>query len=201
MEYKIAKTEEVNPKINSPEWEKAEQGYVTIEPWEGFSVSPKTTFKLLRGPEGLSVLMHTDEKNLRAEVTEENGDIYCDSCMEFFIKPSPWDVNYINFEINPKGVMHIGIGKDRYGRELIDEPRSTFNVESIANDGDWTLKYYIPDSFLLKYFKILSPVFRANFYKCGEKTDHDHYAVWSPVETPKPDYHVADFFGIFRIED
>ena len=201
MEYKIVKTEEINPKINSPEWEKAELGNVTIEPWEGFSPSPKTTFKLLRGPEGLSVLMHTDEKNLRAEVTKENGEICYDSCMEFFIKPSPWDVNYMNFEINPKGVMHIGLGKDRYGRKLIDEPRSTFMVESIANDGDWTLKYYIPDSFLLKYFENLSPVFRANFYKCGEETGHSHYAVWSPVETPEPDYHVADFFGTLRIED
>lgn len=203
MEYRVAKTEVINPGISSPEWDKADVGHIETEPWEGFSPAPETTFKLLRGPEGLSVLMHTDEKNLRAEVTKENGEICDDSCMEFFFKPSPWSVNFMNFEVNPNGVMHIGIGKDRYGRTLIDEPRSTFSVETIPNDGDWTLKYYIPDSFLQKYFNEetvktrgnSSHVTRANFYKCGEQTGHSHFAVWSNIETEGPDFHVPDFFG------
>ena len=198
MEYKVAKTNVINPDINSPEREKAELGEIKTEPWKGFSPAPNTTFKLLRGPEGISVLFHTDEKNLRAEETKENGEICCDSCMEFFFKPSPWDVNYINFEINPKCVMHIGIGSGRHNRKLIDEPRSTFCAESIANDGDWTLKLYIPDSFILKYFDKIADVCFANFFKCGDETGHEHYAVWSKVETSKPDYHVPDFFGKIR---
>ena len=92
MEYRVAKTEVINPDINSKEWDKADVGYVACIPWENFSVPPKMTFKLLRGPEGLSVLMHTDEKDLRAEETEENGQICNDSCMEFFFKPDPWDI-------------------------------------------------------------------------------------------------------------
>ncbi|MBP3337301.1 MAG: hypothetical protein J6L59_02715 [Clostridia bacterium] len=200
MEYRVAKTEVVNPDINSKEWDKADVGHIACVPWEGYCEPPKTTFKLLRGPKGISVLMHTDEKDLRAEVTKENGEICDDSCMEFFFKPDPWDVNYLNFEINPKGVMHLGLGKDRYGRTLIDEPRSTFSIETIPNDGDWTLKYYIPDSFLLKYFKKLHNVCRANFYKCGEETGHSHYATWAMVESEEPDYHVADFFEKLRIE-
>lgn len=195
MRYTAAKTNEINPGINSKEWDKALVGYINIEQWSGFSPVPDTQFRILRGPEGISVLFHTNEKNLRAECTEENGLVCKDSCMEFFFKPDPWNLNYINFEFNPAGIAHIGLGKDRYGRMLIDEDRSVFSIVSVANDGDWTLKFYIPDSFLKKYFHNIAPVCKGNFYKCGDETDHQHYGMWSPVETIRPDFHVPDFFG------
>ncbi len=204
MEYIVEKTNVINPDINSPEWEKAKLGHVDKERWEkGLCKSPDTTFKLLRGPEGISVLMHTNESNLRAEIDEENGEICCDSCMEFFIKPSPWDARYINFEVNPKGVMHVGIGSGRFDRTLIFEDRATFDVVSIAKDGDWTLKYYIPDSFIKEWYPDLERlsrgnscnIVRANFYKCGGDTDHPHLAMWSEIETENSDFHVPDFFG------
>ena len=98
MEYKVAKTNEINPSVNSPEWDKAEWGYVDKERWtDGLVPAPKTTFKLLRGPEGISVLMHTDEKNLRSEEKEQNSEICLDSCMEFFLKASPWDFHFFLF--------------------------------------------------------------------------------------------------------
>lgn len=199
MRYKAGKTEIINPDINSSEWEKAEWAELTDTGWVEVKEPIETKFKMLRGPEGISVMMHTTEKNLRAEITEENGHVCFDSCMEFFFKPDPWNINYINFEINPKCVAHIGLGKDRYDRELIEEDRATFSIESIPNDGDWTLKYYIPDSFLHKYFENINPVCRANVYKCADKTDHKHYTVWAPVEVPRPDYHVPDFFGFIEL--
>lgn len=205
MEYVVAKTDVVNPDINSAEWKKAHTGIIDKEPWPqlGLSKAPKTTFKLLRGPEGISVLMHTDEKNLRSEVKQENGMICQDSCMEFFFKPSPWDVRYLNFELNPEGVMHLGIGAGRFDRILVDKDRKHFSIESVANDGDWTLKYYIPFSFIKEMYPDLealsqgntSFVARANFYKCGENTDYPHLAAWSDIKTEKGDFHVPDFFG------
>ncbi len=204
MEYKVAKTNEINPALNSPEWDKAEWGYVDKERWtDGLVPAPKTRFKLLRGPEGISVLMHTDEKNLRSEEKEQNSEICLDSCMEFFLKASPWDERYLNFEINPDGILHLGLGANRFDRALLDEDRATFDIVSVANDGDWTLKYYIPDSFIKKCYPNLeelssgnsSSVMKANFYKCGELTDHPHLAMWSEVEVEIGDFHVPDFFG------
>ena len=37
-------------------------------------------------------------------------------------------------------------------------------------------------------------VIRGNFYKCGDKTDVPHYGSYSPVGTPKPDFHRPEFF-------
>ena len=201
MIYRVANIKEKSPTVDDTIWEKTELGLIECQPWNGFCPAPHTTFRVLRYADGFSILMHSEEKNLRAEETEENGEVCEDSCMEVFIKPDLHDVNYINFEINPKGVLHLGLGKDRYGRLHLEDPRDIFHIETRAKDGDWTLKFDIPDTFLLRYFKQVSPVFRGNFYKCGDLTDHPHYATWSPVYTSEPDYHLADFFGLLIVED
>ena len=202
MRYLVAGTNIVNPSIDSGEWERAEIGYVDKEPWtKGLYPSPKTTFKLLRGPEGLSVLMCSAEINLRAQESE-NGEVCNDSCMEFFYKPSPWDTRYFNFEVNPKGVMHLGLGADRFERVMISE-RKIFDIATQINERGWMVKFYIPDSFIRELFpdedRLSSGneacVARANFYKCGDKTERPHYAAWSDIETELDDFHVPDFFG------
>lgn len=198
MRYKATKTDIVNPKINSSEWDKAEWGKIAIERWETPAKAPDTEFKILRGPEGISVLIHTNETELRAENTEENSRVCDDSCMEFFFKPDPWSTKYFNFEINPKGVMHLGFGDGRHGRVFVEE-REVFDIETIPDEGDWTLKFYIPDSFLLKYVEHIGTVCKGNFYKCGELTGHSHYAVWNEVEVLEPDYHLPDFFGFIEL--
>lgn len=203
MRYYVSKTEVINPQLDSQEWENAEIGCVDKEPWtEGLYPSPKTIFKLLRGPEGLSVLMYSEETNLRMKECE-NGEVCNDSCVEFFYKPSPWDTRYFNFEVNPNGIMHLGIGADRFQRVMITE-RKQLDIATKIDEFGWMVKYYIPDSFIMEWFpdeeKLSSGnksyVARANFYKCGDKTDKPHYAMWSNIETELDDFHVPDFFGI-----
>ena len=204
MRYIVEKTNEINPGVDSKEWDKANLGYVDKNRWtDGLYKSPETTFKLLRGPEGLSVLMHTNEEILRSEIKEENGMVCTDSCMEFFYKPSPWDPRYFNFEMNPDGVMFISIGTHRYDRTLIFEDRKTFDIVTNAKNGDWTIKYYIPDNFVNQWFSDLpkmtngnsSNIARGNFYKCGEQTVKPHLASWAEVEVEIGDFHTPDFFG------
>lgn len=210
MKYLVKKTDVINPGIDSEEWNRAELGYINKEPWlDKFTKAPDTTFKMLKGPEGLSILMRTNETHLRQEVCEDGGPICTDSCMEFFYKPSPWDLRYLNFEINPKGFLHLGLRMDRHNKDSIHEDKSTFDIVSQAKEGDWTLKFYIPDSFIEKTYPDLckqsggnsSKTARGNFYKCGDKTDHMHYASWSEIITEKPDFHVPDFFGRFVFEE
>lgn len=198
MRYIAIKTDEIDPDIGSCEWERAKVGYIAVNRWKEYSVAPVTSFRMLSGAEGISVLIHSEEEHLRCECDTENGDIYKDSCMEFFLKPDAHDTRYLNFEFNPKGKLHLAIGDGRHGRGMIDVDRSIFNITSVANEGDWTLKFYIPYSFLSKYFEKVSPVCKGNFYKCGDWTDHTHFGAWSEVETEAPDFHVPDFFG--RIE-
>jgi hypothetical protein len=41
---------------------------------------------------------------------------------------------------------------------------------------------------------------KANFYKCGDETEFEHYGAWSPVDLPTPDFHVPRFFGDIHFE-
>ena len=208
MRYYVEKTTVVDPSLDSREWERAEVGAVDKNPWkrEGLFPAPKTEFQLLRGPEGLSVRMHSAETQLRMEEAE-NGGVCRDSCMEFFYKPSPWDTRYLNFEINPKGVMHLGIGDGRFDRVLLWE-REKLSIQAQADENGWTVKFYIPDSWLAECYPKLaelsrgntSPVARANFYKCGELTAQPHLAAWSPIAAKGSDFHVPDFFGTLVLE-
>lgn len=198
MRYKTVKTDIIDPCIHSSEWERAEIGEIKIRNWDVDYIAPETYFKVLCGPEGLSVYFHTKETNLRAECKEENGRVCDDSCVEFFFKPDPWDTRYMNFEINPKGVMYLGIGSGRDDNEKLYVDRTQFSIETIPNEGDWSTKIYIPYSFLSNYFKSISKVCKANFYKCGELTSKPHYASWSPISVPQPDFHTPDFFGFLE---
>ena len=35
---------------------------------------------------------------------------------------------------------------------------------------------------------------KTNFYKCGEKTEYIHFALWNGPFTEKPDFHRPEFF-------
>ncbi|MBE7065166.1 MAG: hypothetical protein E7384_05075 [Ruminococcaceae bacterium] len=187
--------------VNSDVWDSVEQGTVACETWKGFAKAPKTDFRIIRVDGGFFVKLHTEECDLRAEVTVQNGDIYQDSCMELFLSPDSADGRYLNFEFNPKGILHLGIGEGRPDRLLIDATREIFKIESVANDGDWSLLFYIPDEFLLKYFAEISNRMMGNFYKCGELTGHSHFSSWAPIDTDRPDFHRPEFFGSLVVSE
>lgn len=41
---------------------------------------------------------------------------------------------------------------------------------------------------------------RGNLYKCGDGLEQPHYLSWSAIDTPKPDFHVPEFFGIIDFQ-
>jgi hypothetical protein len=63
----------------------------------------------------------------------------------------------------------------------------------------WTVEYRLPFGMLSRYRTIVRPapgaVWRANFYKCGDKTSHPHWLAWAPVRSARPDFHVPGSFG------
>ena len=81
MRYIVQKTDITDPHAYSSEWEKANTGYVSVQNWSGYSAAPETIFKMLRGPEGISILMHTKETNhphyaVWSPVEVENPDFH-----------------------------------------------------------------------------------------------------------------------------
>ncbi|MDR2258013.1 MAG: carbohydrate-binding family 9-like protein [Treponema sp.] len=171
-------------------------------PPAGNDYRPVTTARMAADDAALYVYMKTSETGLRAEERGFSGQVYTDSCMELFLMPDPaHSSRYLNWEFNPRGAMYLSLGTSRHDRENIrvEKYLDFFQVKTEVQSGGWGLEYGIPVDFLRRYFPALKwlsgHVMRGNFYKCGDKTDHPHYACWSPIDLPRPDFHCPLFFG------
>ena len=188
--------------VNDERWEQAEAVRLDFK-WNDYFPSPYVTeAKAVHCAHGITVLLTTTEWPVRASVTEMNGMVCKDSCMEFFFIPNTEDGKYMNFEINPIGVLHLGYGEGRHGRELLEFESKGVRLNTLVTPGEgWRAMIHIPYSFLNEYYSSCDKKMRANFYKCGDETVEKHFSVWNPVELPKPDYHRPEFFGSLVLSD
>lgn len=181
-------------------------GWDTIEPlradcvlWEP-DCGVRMEQKLCYDDTALYVFQRAWESDIRAECSAPLSPVHEDSCMEFFFSLTD-DGRYVNFEINPNACMELGFGPNRRERVRLchKSERETFRPVCTRTPDGWTAEYRIPLSFLrILYpeFSLRSGVsFRANCYKCGDKTVHPHFLAWNAVETAAPDFHRPEFFG------
>jgi hypothetical protein len=178
---------------------------IKILNWKDFGYLPKVNFRIGHSENEIWLKYYVNEKNLRAIETKTNGNIYKDSCVEFFI--SPGEENYYNFEFSCIGTTHLAWGPGRHNRKFVD-PVIIKKLEIESSLGDqpfgektgnfnWELMIRIPlECFAfsnLSTFKGLKA--KANFFKCGDETLEPHFVTWNPVKTTSPDYHRPEFFG------
>lgn len=172
---------------------------ITDYPWGG-GYFPDARFCVEWDEGGLWVTMCAKEPVISAHETRIGGDVCKDSCLEFFVNPCPEkQENYINFEINPRGTMHIGVGKDRYGRKVLTELPEDIELSIAKRVDDWWAVRYRVTNRLIEELTGFGPEkkMRANFYKCGGKVPH--YGTWSPVVSVKPDFHRPECFGYLEL--
>ena len=184
---------------------------IDLFPWGG-EYRPLAQFSLAYTDDALLLALRAWEppQNLRSEACGIARDVWHDSCLECFLMPQPEnDGRYINFECNPAGAMYLGVGSGRADNVfLADAELSCFQivpfcVEAAGGQVLWGVTARVELSFLRCFFPTLSLSkgikMRANFYKCGEKTIAPHYACWSPVDAPAPDFHTPDCFGLLTL--
>ena len=170
---------------------------------EAFPYAPLCGGRVARTRDALVVDFRVSGLDLRAQNTEDNGRQWEDSCVEVFIQ-DPDGAPYYNFEINALGKVLACKGPERHNRT----PRPAEEMEQILrftqmeggpleHEGihTWRVGVIIPFYLIGIDPENLPRSIRANFYKCGDKTAHPHFLSWSPVETPKPDFHRPEFFG------
>lgn len=148
----------------------------------------------------LHVRQRAWEADIRAVCTEPLSQVCEDSCMEFFFAFGE-DGRYFNFECNPNGCVYLGFGGRREDRVrlIVKDPVSRFQIQTARTADGWALEYRLPLAFLRNFYPELCFAdglrFRANCYKCGDKTRRAHYLAWNPVLTDAPDFHRPEYFG------
>lgn len=146
---------------------------------------------------GLWVTLCAREERISAHETQFGGPVCVDSCLEFFLNPCPAAQDkYVNVEVNARGTMHIGVGKERGDRRVLQEMPEDMRLSVSGHmDGWWAVRYYLS-------WKLLEELtgapheaeMRGNFYTCDESI-HPHFGCWSPVLAPAPDFHRPEYFG------
>ena len=138
----------------------------------------------------------------RAEVTEDNGRSWEDSCVEVFLQDPAGSGDYFNFETTSRGFMLAARGKDREHRqtlpaEVIGKIRRTkITASVVGNLVCWGMSIEIPaEIFGIPSFDGIR--LRGNLYKCADKANAPHYLSAFPIETERPDFHRPEFFQEF----
>lgn len=174
--------------------------------WAEFPYKPEVKFKIAHCQDQILLKYYVSEKSIRAKETRFNGDVYKDSCVEFFVS-TDGKKTYYNFEFNCIGVVHVGYGPARSNRALTDpEILKLIKVKSSLGDqpfeektGDfqWEMMIVIPKVCLThdKDIVLKGLSANANFYKCGDETSPPHFVTWNPIGTESPDYHQPEYFG------
>ena len=216
MQYVIKHTE-TPPKLkcdwNSARWRDAEILEISHFRPESSAHRPRAQAKLLYDDEGIYGIFSVRDKYVRCVHTEFQQYVCEDSCVEFFVEPKGAP-GYFNFEFNCGGTLLSRLNVVRPGspdakeknRELQEEDRKQIQIccslpavvePEITEDTDWVLEFFIPFAVLEKYAgplgDIRGQVWRSNFYKCGDKTSHPHWASWSPVD--EMSFHLPRCFG------
>ena len=177
--------------------------------WDKTGYAPVSMGQVAYTDQGLYVKLTSYETEITGRYEILNEPVYTDSCLEFFLNPSPEnDKRYMNFETNCLGTLLLGIGVHGDERRAINvdfkktlQMTSSVTKDSISNYHDicWWVRYFIPFEFLETYFGKLTITsgkkIAANMFKCGDETKYEHYLSWNKVEGSTPNFHQSQYFG------
>jgi hypothetical protein len=179
--------------------------------WKEFPYHPAVSVQIAFNEEELFLQYKVSEQAVKAEITENNGRVWTDSCVEFFLSPEGND-EYYNLEMNCIGTALLGFRKK--GEPAIhatEEQISTIRrISTLGNSPfperkeltEWQITIAIPwEVYFNHSLKPLSgKKMRGNFYKCGDDLSVAHFVSWTKIKTENPSFHEPDFFGGLEFE-
>lgn len=150
--------------------------------------------------EGLVVSMTAIEQNPLRRYTKENDPVYEDSGLEVFINLAPNNEKseYMNFEMNAYGTLLSQFGTNKNRRFLSELTSCRAICEAKISEQDWNVLLQIPMELIceINSGKQLKQGDKITFncYKISEDPSIEHYASYSPIQNPIPNFHLPQFF-------
>ena len=179
--------------------------------WKEYPYQPIVKFRAAHTGEAILLHYQVTEASVRAVALTDDGRVWEDACVEFFLSPEGNDF-YYNFECNcaTKLLLHGGpAGGERptASEEVLKSVKrwSSLGTEPFGErvgECTWEVALVIPASaiFCHEIDTFNGKTMRANFYKCGDKLQTPHFLSWAPIELPKPKFHCPEFFGEIKFE-
>lgn len=178
---------------------------------EQFPSAPRVSFKIAHNGSHLFLQYFVEENEILAKTEEDDGPVWTDSCVEFFIlfDQSPC---YYNLESSCIGKVLLGYRKDK--TDAFRAPREVTGLikrysslgdkpfDKKKGDFEWTILLTVPtEAFWQSNIKDFSGLeARANAYKCGDNLSTPHFLTWKPIENDSPNFHLPQFFHDLKFE-
>ena len=176
-----------------------------------YPYAPEVAFRMFHTGDKLYIRYDVTEKQTLAHVAEDNGEVWTDSCCEFFFSLD--GKAYYNIEANCIGRMLIGyytekgVAPIRAGEDILSQVERIPSLGTEPFDardevGSWSLTLILPTTAIHQH-KIESWEglrLSVNLYKCGDKLDEPHFLSWKPIALPQPCFHCPEFFAEVEFE-
>lgn len=173
---------------------------------EQFPYAPRVSFRMFHTGDLLMLRFDVEERYTAALVTEDNGEVWTDSCVEFFLAVDD-ETGYYNFETTSIGCMLLGF-RHTHADAVHASPQIMATVRRTTTlpagipfaeregDNRWSLTLAIPPRALFRHaLQSWDGVeARMNLYKCGDNLSHPHFLSWRPIRAERPDFHRPEFF-------
>lgn len=172
---------------------------------------PQMEVRMAHNGSQLLVNYRVKEECVRAVAPHDDGNVWEDSCCEFFLSPDG-DGAYYNMECNAAGTLLIGFGAGRDNRarapqailDKVDRWTSMGRAPfaDVQGERTWQLCLSVPVEAYFRHSLASFDGLRAkgNVYKCGDMLPHPHFLSLFPIDIDKPDFHRSDFFGSVDFE-
>lgn len=188
---------------NRNDLDTAEKAYIADVPW-GSEYTPVSFFQgVFEEGKGFWFKLTALESNPVATMEGFAPSVSLDSCLEMFLCFDPEHTDsYINFEMNPKGAYLYAVGKDRFGREILNTDVMPAVKGEICEES-WNVTLFIPLKAIEQVYGALpfasGYTIKGNAFKCGGKAPVPHHLTWSPVQRTERDFHRPNCFGTLEI--
>lgn len=214
--FHAARPEALDLNSQNPAWQVAEVAAVAHFLPQSSDHRPQTHARLLHDQRGLHGLFTVRDRYVRCVRTKYGGEVWKDSCVEFFVEPKPGR-GYFNFEFNCGGTFLCSHVVDptrvngglKEATPLPEKLAEQVRVRAllpklvepeITEPVEWELQFYIPFAVLEEFVGPIGAasgqVWRGNFFKCAEDISHPHWAAWSPVD--EFNFHLPRCFGTIQ---
>lgn len=201
---------EVSAAMDDPAWALESIPIDKVNWPDQYPAVPKVSLRIAHNGSEIFLKYTVGEQYTMALVDQDDGRVWTDSCVEFFIAFD--QTGYYNFEFTciEKALSHFNVPGEGSLHAPIHVMESIGRLSSLGSepfaerrgDNRWTLTIVIPvEAFFRHEIASLDGIeARANFYKCGDDLTVPHFLSWNPIEFPKPNFHLPAFFGKIKFQ-
>ena len=201
-------------------WAESEEGRVADWHPRSGAVRPDVRFRALCGGGRIAVRFDVfGDRFVRSVATEPQGEVWKDSCVEFFVQPAG-AAGHFNFEVNAGGALHASyivdprrlpeggyadwapLSPEWMARVAVRTSLPRVVDPPLAGPLDWCAEIAVPLALLAAVSGApceprAGDEWRGNLFHCGDETPSPRWGAWSGVGE-RLDFHQPDRFGVLR---